>query len=185
MNHEEDVFLIEKIILGDTNAENILYNKYRMIIKGYLISKGQYGNDIDDDVSEILIKVFCNIKNYDGSKSKFNSWVFNIVKNYLVDKWRSYSYKTISNTISLNDITNSFNSDTTLDLFNVDNTFEDINLIKYISTQLSKEDFNLLNLKYLQGYNYDEIAEEYNITSSTASNKVNYIKSKLKKNISI
>jgi DNA-directed RNA polymerase specialized sigma24 family protein len=36
-------------------------------------------------------------------------------------------------------------------------------------------------MKYLQGYDYNEIGKEFNVSSSTVSNKVNYIKTKLKK----
>jgi DNA-directed RNA polymerase specialized sigma24 family protein len=36
-------------------------------------------------------------------------------------------------------------------------------------------------MKYVQGYDYNEIGKEFNLTSSTISNKVNYIKTKLKK----
>jgi DNA-directed RNA polymerase specialized sigma24 family protein len=39
-------------------------------------------------------------------------------------------------------------------------------------------------MKYVQGYNYCEIGKEFNTTSSTISNKVNYIKTKLKKEFS-
>jgi len=39
-------------------------------------------------------------------------------------------------------------------------------------------------MKYVQGYGYNEIGQEFNLTSVTVSNKVNYIKSKLKKQLS-
>ena len=43
----------------------------------------------------------------------------------------------------------------------------------------------MINLKYIQGYNYKEIAKEYNITASTALNKTNYAMKKLKKSLKL
>jgi RNA polymerase sigma factor (sigma-70 family) len=60
--------------------------------------------------------------------------------------------------------------------------FENNSSISYISTQISPQDFTLLDMKYVQGYDYCEIGKEFNVTSSTISNRVNYIKTKLKKN---
>jgi RNA polymerase sigma factor (sigma-70 family) len=58
--------------------------------------------------------------------------------------------------------------------------FENCNSVNYVSSQISSQDFTLLNMKYVQGYEYCEIGKEFNISSNTASNRVNYIKTKLK-----
>ena len=36
-------------------------------------------------------------------------------------------------------------------------------------------------MKYIGGYSHCEIGKEFNLTSSTVSNRINYIKTKLKK----
>lgn len=59
--------------------------------------------------------------------------------------------------------------------------FENCSSVNYITSQLSPAEFTLLDMKYLQGYDYNEIGKEFNVSSSTVSNKVNYIKTKLKK----
>jgi len=60
--------------------------------------------------------------------------------------------------------------------------FENCSSINYISDQITPQDFTLLDMKYVQGYDYNEIGAEFDVTSSTISNRVNYIKTKLKKN---
>lgn len=189
---------------GDKVAEETLYDKYRKIVKDFIKHKYSEYFDIDDDVSEILIKVFINLCNYDSSKSKFNTWVHNIAINYIIDKWRSNTCENITY------VTNSCNNDDYIltsstgntvwcdDNFNICNTdvftgnssyttsdtvFENQDTVSYITTQISNADYNLLNMKYIQGYNYKEIGQQFNLTSSTVSNKVNYIKTKLKKNL--
>lgn len=67
--------------------------------------------------------------------------------------------------------------------FSVSNAveFENCDAINYISSQISPTDYGLLNMKYVQGYSHCEIGKEFNLTSSTVSNRINYIKTKLKK----
>lgn len=191
---------------GNTQAQGILYNKYKKSVKNFLKRTYSIYNDLDDDVSEIMIKVFMNLQNYDQTKSKFRSWVFSIAKNHMIDKWRNntitltgsntncvISYTT---TVAGTDVSNnsgyitSCNSDVidfggnsyTTNSCSADYDFENCSSINFISDQLTPEDFTLLDMKYVQGYSYNEIGSEFNVTSTTISNKVNYIKTKLKKN---
>jgi len=196
------VELIQSILDGNPQAQEILYDKYKKSVKNFLISKYSLYYDIDDDVSEIMIKIFINLEKYDEIKSKFKSWVFSIAKNHVIDKWRtntiaigggtSYNYTismdseeysndgyiTLSDTSGL--IVNDGSSFTTSSCDNLD--FDNCSSINYITTQLTATDYTLLDMKYVQGYDYNEIGMEFNLTSTTISNRVNYIKTKLKKN---
>lgn len=202
---QEDIEVIQNILNGNQQAQEILYEKYKLSVTNFLKRKYSVYYDLDDDVSEIMIKVFMNLENYDKTKSKFRSWVFTIAKNHMVDKWRnnsitltgtntncviSYSttttgdisgnssFITSSNTGAI-DINNNF---TTTNCCSADYEFENCSSINFISDQLTPQDFTLLDMKYAQGYSYNEIGSEFNLSSNTVSNKVNYIKTKLKKN---
>ncbi len=59
--------------------------------------------------------------------------------------------------------------------------FENCSSLNYLSQQISSQDFTLLDMKYMQGYDYCEIGKEFNLSSDTVSNRVNYLKSKIKK----
>ena len=192
---QEDITLIQNILNGSQMAQEMLYNKYKKIVTTYLNCKYSSYNDLEDDVSEIMIKIFMNLKSFDDSKSKFNSWVISITKNYMIDKWRSNSCTStlISGTgtvTTTTDCSYSMSTNISSSIFgnnyasfsNTNSVFETMNSISYLSSQLSPQDFTLLDMKYIQGYDYNEIGKEFNVTSSTISNRVNYIKSKLKKN---
>ena len=193
---QEDIVLIQNILDGNQTAQETLYKRYRKIVKDFILSKYPTYYDIDDDVSEILIKVFLNIKDFSENKSKFKSWVLSITKNYMIDKWRcTTACRTTILSASLTSCNYSgsfFNSTFTTNTANLDavsnsnsaSNFENCNAVNYISTQLSPTDFTLLDMKYVQGYNYKEIGNEFQLTSSTVSNKINYIKTKLKKSLS-
>lgn len=170
-------------------------------MRDFIRNKYSSYNDIEDDISEIMIKVFTKLQTFDPEKSKFKSWVITIVKNHMVDKWRCNTITLTSGascTISItadNDLSNAAfftSSNTAMPLdespisFTTNNCgtveFDNCSSINYISTQLTPQDFTLLDMKYVQGYDYNEIGKEFNVTSSTISNRVNYIKTKLKKN---
>lgn len=199
---QEDTALIQNILNGSPQAQEKLYNKYKKSVKNFLKGKYSLYYDLDDDVSEIMIKVFMNLNTFDSTKSKFRSWVFSIAKNYMIDKWRS---KSCTATLSAGNPTYTssvdcqgiaVNNSGFITASNVNNMafvsngtctscnseFENCSSINYISTQLSPTDFTLLDMKYVLGYNYNEIGKEFNLTSSTISNRINYIKTKLKKN---
>jgi len=203
IKEQEDTVLIQNILSGSHLAQETLYNKYKKSVKNFLKGKYSLYYDLDDDVSEIMIKVFMNLSTFDSSKSKFRSWVFSIAKNYMIDKWRNNACTAtlMSNNITFTSSIDcpeiSMNNSGFITSGNINNLafssngtcvscsttdFEHCSSINYISTQLSPTDFTLLDMKYVQGYDYNEIGKEFNVTSSTISNRVNYIKTKLKKN---
>jgi RNA polymerase sigma factor (sigma-70 family) len=178
---------------GNPAAQETAYKNYRKIVKNYILSKFPPYYDLEDDVSEIMIKVFLNLKDYDSSKSKFKSWVITIAKNYLIDKWRTGTVSISAGDISLSTsnpnygttscTTNGNNLITYTSTNNASCCFENCNAVSFVSAQLSPMDFTLLDMKYVQGYDYKEIGSEFQLTSNTVSNKINYIKTKLKKNL--
>jgi len=191
ITEQEDTILIQNILNGNKVSEKTLYDKYKKRVINFIKQNYSCYNDIDDDVSEIMIRIFLNLKFFDVKKSKFNSWVFSIAKNYMIDKWRCKSCITTTTnytidsgmyTTSIDCIYNSGTIEFDNNTISVSNSFENSNSICYISTQISSQDYMLLDMKYIQGYDYDEIGKEFNLTSSTISNRVNYIKTKIKKN---
>ena len=194
--------LIQNTLNGSPQAQEILYDKYKKSVRNFLKNKYSIYYDLDDDVSEIMIKVFTKLNTFDSSKSKFRSWVFSIAKNHMVDKWRN-------NTISLTggsnsncvlsysttgaEIDSSFVTSTSTAALDVASTFttsncsadfdfENCSSINFLTDQITPQDYTLLDMKYVQGYDYNEIGSEFNVSSNTISNRVNYIKTKLKKN---
>lgn len=180
----EDIQTIQSILNGDKLAENILYNKYKKVVENYIKLKHS-SHYIEDHVSDIMVKIFTNLHKFDLQKTKFSTWVINIAKNHMIDVWRISKAPTYS--INDYDFSAESVSNNQLNLnnyfSNYSNTFENNNFINYVSTKVTDDEFNMINLKYIQGYNYKEIAKQYNITATTALNKTNYAMSKLKKSL--
>ena len=58
--------------------------------------------------------------------------------------------------------------------------FEISDSLNYVSNQMNPNDFSMFTMKNI-GYNYNEIGMEFNISSQTISNRLNYIRTKIKK----
>lgn len=199
----EDTILIQNILEGDKQSEEKLYEKYKKILTDYLRKEFPRNSEYEDDVSEILIKVFLSLSNYDLEKSKFKTWVFTIAKNYMIDKSRCtwkltnnnntndyYFYDADSITLqnaslTMSSDTTTYTSDGSTHIYTSNNCdfieFENTVSVNYVSNQLKSCDFTFLNMHYGYGYSYCEIGNEFNVSSNTVSNRVNYIKNKLKK----
>ena len=208
----EDMILIQNILNGNHQAEEIFFKKYQKIVKDYIHSNfpKQKPEDIDDYTSEILIKVFESLKLIDTEKGSVKTWVLVIARHFITDVYRKGS---VSFTSTFNNCGISINCDAQNLMFNGEATawatggnpvstsginanslsnccsfsvcnnteFENKNTLSYLSSQISPVDYDLLNMKYIGGYSHCEIGKEFNLTSSTVSNRINYIKTKLKK----
>ena len=195
--------LIVETLNGNNSAQSELYIIYKKKIGSFLLNKYGNRNDHADDVSDILIKIFENLKKFDETKSQFDTWVYMIAKNYMIDKSRKMKPLYVSfssNTFNSDDIfgscisSNVYNGTNTVynaASFNMvepasylsspHDTLETSDSLNFISNNIGIENFSMLMMKYNDGYSYDEIAQEFKSDESKISNKVNYSKSKIKK----
>lgn len=193
--------LIVETLSGNRIAENKLYDIYKKKI--YLFIKNKYNNDdYDDDVSEILIKIFQNLKGYDESKSKFDTWVYLIAKNHMIDKSRKLKPIYISftsNTFNFNENINNqayttYNGTFTnlsnqsikikepISYINSPHDILEMNdSLDFILKKIGVENYTMLKMKYNDGYSYDEIAKEFKSNESKISNRVSWCRIKIKK----
>ena len=80
----QDLKMLEEIKSGNVNAYEVIYNRYYRYIQYHCfmsVKDQQLANDL---TVEILTKIYLNIDKY-SVKYTFNSWVWSIVKNYVVD----------------------------------------------------------------------------------------------------
>jgi RNA polymerase sigma-70 factor, ECF subfamily len=179
-----DNILIQNILRGDVESENILYKKYKKIITSNIKKKCSKNNYVDDDVSEIMMKIFSSLNSFDPQKSKFSTWVYNICKNFLINKNKKETNNNLINNNTINvDLTYSIQNTFELSHNQTSCSYDNLNMIEFLKNKISHTDFNYLDLHYNQGYSYCEIGKEYNLSSETISNRVNYVKTKLKKEV--
>lgn len=182
--------LIVETLNGNSKAYEKIYTIYKERVNNFLYKKYSYNSEHDDDVSEILFKVFQKLKDYDVNKSKFDTWVILMAKNYMIDKSRKHKPVYVSftsNTFTSDNIAFDSNSTPTFNMVEPQSylnsphdVLETSDSLSFISNKISVNDFSMLVMNS-EGYSYDEIAKEFGSDESKISNKLNYTRTKIKR----
>jgi RNA polymerase sigma-70 factor (ECF subfamily) len=83
-NDLKDLKTLEDIKAGNVNAYEFIYNRYFRYIQYHCFMSIKDQQIADDLTTEILTKIYLNIDKYTVNYT-FNSWVWSIAKNYVVD----------------------------------------------------------------------------------------------------
>ncbi len=179
----KDLELIISILnTNNTKANNELYGFYTDDIKRHIKKKFKLTEeDAEDLTSDTLVKMLSNLASYEKDKSNFRTWVITIADNIVINH-----KKKLSNNVQhfvythIEDIDkNHFIEIPTQDSF--EEAFSINNTLNYITSELDEDSSAMLHKKYVEGQTHKEIGIHYSLTSSTVSNKINYIKTKMRK----
>jgi RNA polymerase sigma factor (sigma-70 family) len=196
----QDLKMLEEIKSGNVNAYEVIYNRYYRYIQYHCfmsVKDQQLANDL---TVEILTKIYLNIDKY-SVKYTFNSWVWSIVKNYVVDYIRKNKNEPVNSnrnaSIAIQETRDEGSEFSTVYSNQLDSG--DINpeeLMQAKSTERIRREFvlNLLNglnerermiiiHYYFDEMSYDEIAAKLNIGLSLMKVTLLRTKEKLKNKI--
>ena len=108
----------------------------------------------------------------------------------MIDKWRSM--QTCSELIRFDDCMYTVDGEykTNSEMYQINNaidystsfdsTMSVNNTLSFIESNISSNDYTMLKMKYYYGYSYNEIGNEFNVTSSTVGSRINYVKTLIK-----
>lgn len=154
---------IKKACEGDEKAFERLMNQYLSDIYNYIRFKVSNEADINDIIQETMLGIYKGISNY-KLDSSFKTWVLSITRRKIADYYRK-KYAEFS-TVPIEDNLNIKASE------NKD--------IDEIISCLPETDHELLNLIFIQGLSYKEVAEIINVPVGTIKSRIYYLKEKLK-----
>jgi RNA polymerase sigma-70 factor (ECF subfamily) len=80
----EDAQLVSSVLRGDQEAFAALVQRYQNLIAGVAWRFGVKRDDIEDVVSDVLIKVYRNLHRY-RPDFPFSTWLYRLTANHLVD----------------------------------------------------------------------------------------------------
>lgn len=140
--------------------------KYRRDILFYLCSKTRDYNLAEEITSDVYFNLLT--RNYNIRESTEKSYLFGMAKNALVDYLRKKKFESFEDL--LNDPSYKEN-------------FEDKELLNVVKDILG-EDFELFN-SYVEGEEYKDLSIRYNVSVVSLRKKIQRIKDKLKKDISV
>lgn len=178
-----DEFAIEKILVEHKQLVNSVVRKYFLI-----------GGDVDDLVQEGMIALYNAILTYDKSKnSSFDAYAYMLIERNiisLIKKANSKKYSPLNDAFKVNNqgtisfdeenedvgyMISSSEPNPENELLDNDSYNE---LLEKIKSTLSDYENEVLNY-YLQGYNYNDIAQKLDVSPKSIDNALNRIKNKL------
>lgn len=180
-----DKELIRSYLSGDEKSFELLLNRNKDRVFGYIISKVRNENLANDIFQEVFIKVIRTMKNGSyNEEGKFLPWVLTISHNLIVDHFRkAKKMKMISESSSKSE---EFNIFSVLSL--TDNNIEDdmikdqiesdvVRLVEY----LPMEQREVLMNRIFKGMSFKDIAEKEDISINTALGRMRYALINLRK----
>lgn len=160
---EEDLILV--LNTGTEAAFNLLYNNYSASIFGSILKIVNNRELAEDITQESFVKIWNNFSSYDSSKGKLYTWMLNIARNTAIDALKS---KQERNSLQNQDIENS--------VYIIDQQYQtDFNTdgigLKKMVEALPKDQLEILQKMYFEGYTQSEIAKDFEIPLGTVKTK--------------
>lgn len=180
---QEEISLVEKTRQGDVDSFEKLIEPYQK--KAYNIAYRMLGNveDASDVTQEALIKIYKSISSFQGN-SKFSTWVYSIVNNTCIDFIRKNRK---GNVIYLEREKDNGDGTYQMEITDNTNTPEEIldkketrHMIQDAINQLNQEHREIIVLRDIEGFTYQEIADILKCSEGTVKSRISRARGNLK-----
>lgn len=159
----EEKDIIQGCARQDRSAQEALYNKYALKMKGICLRYCHTSFEAEDVFQEAFVKIFRNIGQYKW-KGSFEGWVRRIVINAAVDHYKKNTY--LDNHLSVESI-----DEKDFDAIAIASEME-INDLLNIINKLPHGYRVVFNLFAIDGYSHQEIADMLKISEGTSKSQV-------------
>jgi RNA polymerase sigma-70 factor (ECF subfamily) len=158
-------FLVYRLRQKDREALSYLYEHYAPALYGLMLRIVGKREVADELLQDAFLKFWDNIEQYDASKGRLFTWMFNIARNLAVDFVRSKEGRQAGRTHRINELINEVENE------KVDRQKEDSIGVNELLKKLPEQEQNIIQLLYLKGYSQSEIAREYDIPLGTVKTR--------------
>jgi RNA polymerase sigma-70 factor (ECF subfamily) len=83
----QDLEIVQEVLAGRTERFRELVNRYQNMVAGIAWRSGCRREDVEDVVSEVLLKVYRNLHQYRPDHA-FSTWLYKLTANHVVDRSR-------------------------------------------------------------------------------------------------
>ena len=166
----DDQTLAKRVIEGDSNAFDTLFARHRDTIYAMLIKYTGNSDDVDDLMQEAFMKAYLKIGLY-NPKYDFGAWIYTIARNTFVDFSRTRKSNVINpQNISIESSDTSHMSAPTPEDCII-NAQQRAQIERYI-TMLPEDYRQLFELRFIDEYSYEEIAEKLDMKLGTVKTRI-------------
>jgi len=85
----DDHKLIERCQAGDTEAFGLLYDANVRRVYDFIYYRTHHRETAEDLTSDVFLKVFAKLADFDARKGTFTAWIYRIARNRVIDHYRA------------------------------------------------------------------------------------------------
>lgn len=164
---DEEEEWMQRIQNGDTTAMKLLYNKYKNLLFGLIVSILKNREEAEDCLQEVFIQSWEKADQFDASRGKVYTFLVTMARNKAIDRTRSRAFKDSEKEDHIiNDFTLTLEGE-----FN--NPHEDMEfaerakMVRNALNQLSEKERKVLYVSYFNGMSQSEISDKLEIPLGT------------------
>jgi RNA polymerase sigma-70 factor (ECF subfamily) len=155
--------LVEHLLSRDQKRFGYVYDYFSADIFGVIFKIVQDEKIAEDVLQDTFLKIWNASASYSASKSRLFTWILNIARNTAIDYLRSKQGKIDKKLQTVDDFVESDSPH-----FLTDVQYTGINRV--VQT-LEKDQFDIINLGFFEGYTQVEIAKKLNIPLGTVKTR--------------
>lgn len=148
----------------EEQAMSWLYDHYSKALFSIIYRVVENQEMSEDVLQECFVKIWNNFPQYDASKATLFTWMLNICRNGAIDKVRSKEFKSVAKNQNLEGNVSLLHHRTE---FNPDTLG-----LKTMTEKLKREQKEIVDLIYFNGYTHVEVAEELNLPLGTVKTRL-------------
>jgi RNA polymerase sigma-70 factor (ECF subfamily) len=167
----DEVNLILKVSRRDEKAFETLYDLYGKLLYSLILSIVKRQSDAEDVLQETFFQVWEKARTFDAAKGNTYSWLVALARNRAIDRIRSKSFRNQKQTDSEVDTEpiKALAESGPLDALMMQ---ERAALVKNALQQIPREQREVIEIAYFDGYSQSEIAEHLNIPLGTVKTRM-------------
>lgn len=151
---------------NDQRQFSVLYDAFSAALFGLIVRWIGDAIVAENLLQDVFVKAWRNRAQYDPSKGRLFTWLYNIARNSCIDHLRSKTYKQESKTSALN-------ANSQVLLPSVIMILPDTIGLRTLVSKLRQEEKKMIELKYFNGLTQEEIAEALNMPLGTVKTRIN------------
>ena len=166
----DDCTLAKMVTEGNSAAFDTLFARHSDAIYAMLLKFTGNSDDVNDLIQEAFMKAYLKIGLYDP-KYDFGAWIYTIARNTFVDYSRSRKSNALNPQNLSPEIDNTAQSSSPTPEDYIINAQQRAQIERYIS--MLPEDYRqLFELRFLDEYSYEEIAEKLDMKLGTVKTRI-------------